>query len=123
MQPEATYITRATVKDIVIDMVPFPLPSNPEARSTVRLLDAVGGLDLAADYSLELVKAGAQILIIGNASEFGGATELIYHDSKDADLVAEFQKVLGGGEILYEPLTDAAVEITVIIGEELNGRD
>ena len=123
MQPEATYIARATAKDTVIDMIPFPLPSNPGARSTVRLLDAVGGLDLAADYSLELVKAGAQILIIGNASEFGGATELIYHDSKDADLVAEFQKVLGGGEILYEPLTDAAVEITVIIGEELNGRD
>ena len=80
-------------------------------------------MDLAAVYSPSLVKAGAQILIMGNSSEFNGRTELIYHDEKNAELAELFKQALGGGEIFFEPLTDAAVEITVIIGDELKDRN
>ena len=83
----------------------------------------MGGLDLAGDYSAGLVRAGAQILIIGNSPEFGKATELIYHDDENAELVRRFQEVLGGGEMFFEPLTDAAVEVTVIIGNDLIDRN
>lgn len=121
--PEEAHIEKAAARDAVLDMIPFPLPSSPGARTTVRLLDGVGGLDLAAVYSPSLVKAGAQILIMGNSSEFNRKTELIYHDEKDAGLAERFQQALGGGEVFFEPLTDAAVEITVIIGDELKDRN
>ena len=121
--PEETHIGKAAARDAVLNMIPFPLPSSPGSRATVRLLDGVGGLDLAAVYSPSLVKAGAQILIMGNSSEFNGRTELIYHDEKNAELAELFKQALGGGEIFFEPLTDAAVEITVIIGDELKDRN
>ena len=121
MKPEGTYVDSEIVIDAVLDMVPFPLPNNPGARTTVRLLDGVGGLDLAGDYSAGLVRAGAQIVILGNASEFGKGTELIYHDDENAELVEEYQEILGGGEIFFEPLTDAAVEVTIIVGDDLIG--
>ena len=117
--PEATFVDESVIRDVVLEMVPFPMPSSPEARTTVRLLDAVGGLDLAGDYSAGLVREGAQILIIGNASEFTGETELIYHDADNSETVETFKEILGGGVIYYEPLTDSAVEITVIIGKDL----
>ncbi len=111
------------IRGAVLEMIPFPQPSSSGARTTVRLLDGVGGLDLAGDYSAGLVRAGAQILIIGNAPEFGRPTELIYHDDEDAELVRKFQEALGGGEMFFEPLTDAAVEVTVIIGNDLRDRN
>ena len=120
---EVTLIEAEAVQNAVLDMVPFPIPSSPDARTTVRLLDAVGGLDLADDYSSALVKTGAQILIIGNAPEFVGDTELIYHDAENASVVEDFRQALGGGAIVYEPLPDAAFEVTVIIGSDLTNRN
>ena len=121
--PEATYIDEDNLRNAVLDMVPFPMPSGPEARVTMRLLDGVGGLDLAGEFSSELVKAGAQIVIIGNASEYGRDTELIYHNSEDSEVVKVFKESLGTGTIYYEPLTDAAFDVTVIIGEDIRSSD
>ncbi|MBF82294.1 MAG: hypothetical protein CL522_02660 [Actinobacteria bacterium] len=123
IEPSGVHIEAEVIRDAVLEMIPFPQPSSPGSRTTVRLLDGVGSLDLAGDYSAGLVRAGAQILIIGNTLEFGNPTELIYHDDKDADLVKKFQEVLGGGEIIFEPLTDAAVEVTVIVGSDLTDRN
>ena len=123
IEPSGVRIEAEVIRDAVLEMIPFPQPSSPGSRTTVRLLDGVGGLDLAGDYSAGLVRAGAQILIIGNSSEFGRATELIYHDDENAELVRRFQEVLGGGEMFFEPLTDAAVEVTVIIGNDLIDRN
>jgi len=123
IEPSGVRIEAEAFRDAVLEMIPFPQPSSPGSRITIRLLDGVGGLDLAGDYSAGLVRAGAQILIIGNSPEFGKATELIYHDDENAELVRRFQEVLGGGEMFFEPLTDAAVEVTVIIGNDLIDRN
>ena len=123
IEPSGVRIEAEAFRDAVFEMIPFPQASSPGARTTVRLLDGVGGLDIAGDYSAGLVKTGAQILIIGNSPEFGKATELIYHDDENAELVKKFQEVLGGGEIFFEPLTDAAVEVTVTIGNDLIDRN
>ncbi len=123
IEPSGVRIEAEVLRDAVLEMIPFPQPSSPGSRTTVRLLDGVGGLDLARDYSAGLVRAGAQILIIGNSPEFGKTTELIYHDDENAELVRGFQEILGGGEVFFEPLTDAAVEVTVIIGNDLIGRN
>ena len=123
IEPSGVRIEPEVFRDAVLEMIPFPQPSSPGSRIKVRLLDGVGGLDLAGDYSAGLVRAGAQILIIGNSPEFGKATELIYHDDENAELVRRFQEALGGGEVFFEPLTDAAVEVTVIIGNDLIDRN
>lgn len=121
--PEATLVDKGLVQNTILDMIPFPIPSSPEARTTVRLLDAVGGLNLAENYSSDLVKSGAQILIIGNAPEFTGDSELIYHNDENDEVVEGFRNALGGGTIVYEPLTDAAFEVTIIIGSDLASRN
>ena len=123
IEASGVYIEAEVIREAVLEMIPFPQPSSPGSRTTVRLLDGVGGLDLAGDYSAGLVGSGAQILIIGNTPEFGDSTELIYHDDEDAEIVKKFQEAIGGGEIFFEPLTDAAVEVTVIIGNDLIDRN
>ena len=67
----AVQVDLAALRLSVNNMVPFPQPVVEGARPKVRLLDGVGGLDVATLYSGELVRAGAQIIIIGNATEFG----------------------------------------------------
>lgn len=113
----------AALDDIVARMLPFPLPSEPGARARVRLLDGAGGLNVATRYSEPLVRAGAQIVVVGNAAAFGVAeTSVIYHDEAFASQAAAFADALGGAELTYEPILDAVLDVTVIIGEDLRAR-
>ena len=106
----------------VVQMIPFPLPVEPGARPRVRLLDGVGGLDVASDYSRGLVVAGAQITIIGNAPSFGTErTQVVYHDKRFEKQAESFSKTLGGASVQFEPLDDAVLDVTIVIGEDLAG--
>jgi hypothetical protein len=109
------------LREVVTEMVPFPTSGPSEERSKVRLLDGVGGLNLAGEYSQSLVKAGGQIIVIGNALEYGMQTQIIYHAATDSGIAEKFKEALGGGGVIFEPLTGTAFDITVVIGTDLTG--
>ena len=107
------------LRSFVGEMVPFPLPVEEGSRPRVRLLDGVGGLNLAVDYSPELVGAGAQIVMIGNSSNFDvPETVVIYHDQTFAPQTEDFAAALGGATVTFEPILDVVFDVTVIIGED-----
>ncbi len=107
------------LREIAVEMLPFPLPAEPGARARVRLLDGVGGLDVASRFSPALVRAGAQIVVIGNAGQFGVAeTEIVYHDPAFEAIAQAFRDALGAGRLTYEPLADAVLDVTVLIGAD-----
>jgi hypothetical protein len=117
--PEIGIVDLEALREVIIEMVPFPTSGSSEERSKVRLLDGVGGLNLAGEYSQGLVKAGGQIIVIGNALEYGMETQIIYHVAADSGIAEKFQEALGGGGIIFEPLTGTAFDITVVIGTDL----
>lgn len=107
------------LRDTAVAMVPFPLPPEDSDRPRVRLLDGAGGLDVAANYGAALVRAGAQIVIIGNAQRFGGeSTVVVYHDERFAEDAAALADAVGTNEVYLEDLEEPVVDITVIIGED-----
>jgi hypothetical protein len=107
------------LRDTAVAMIPFPLPPEGSELPRVRLLDGAGGLDVPANYGSALVRAGAQIVIIGNAQQFGaGSTVLVYHDERFADDAAALADAVGANEVYLEDLEEPVVDITVIIGED-----
>ncbi|MDG1845628.1 MAG: LytR C-terminal domain-containing protein [Acidimicrobiales bacterium] len=118
--PEAETVDLEVLREVIVEMVPFPTSGFSEERSKVRLLDGVGGLDLAGEYSQGLVKAGGQIVVIGNALEYGVETQIIYHVATDSGIAEKFKEALGGGVVIFEPLTDTAFDLTAVIGTDLD---
>jgi hypothetical protein len=114
---EAFLPLEAELREIVAAMIPFPIPAEPGGRARLRLLDGVGGLDVASRFSPALVRAGAQIILIGNAIEFGLAeTAVVYHSESFLETAQGFADAVGGARLTHEPATDVVVDITVIIG-------
>jgi hypothetical protein len=102
----------------MLEMIPFPIAAYEGARAKVKILDGVGGLDLPNIYAPPLVTSGAQILLLGNAESFGiNTTQIIYHDKKFNDLVDDFSNALAGAELTYDPISETAIDVTVIIGK------
>lgn len=104
----------------VAEMIPFPLPASPGDRPTVKLLDGVGGLDLAGVYTPAVVRNRGRVITIGNVTpEFGvEQTSLVYHDRKweaEAQAIAD---ALGATEINFEAEEDVVFDVTIIIGED-----
>ena len=61
-------------------------------------------------------------MLLGNAETFGVTqTQILYHDEAFNGLTVDFSNILNGAEITYDPLTEAAVDVTVIIGKSSIG--
>lgn len=110
------------IKNLILEMIPFPITPFEGVRAKVKLVDGVGGLDLVNGYIPPLVANGAQIMLLGNAETFGVTqTQILYHDEAFNGLTVDFSNILNGAEITYDPLTEAAVDVTVIIGKSSIG--
>lgn len=112
--------------DVMAELLPFPKPAAPGERPRVRLLDGVGDRDELLDYSTSLVRAGAQVTVIGNAAEFDvDITRIVVHDGDARDEAEQFAQVLGAGRIetdipdaAAEDLPETIFDVTVVIGSD-----
>ena len=112
----------AAVSAVVADIVPFPVSPVPGARPRVRLLD--GGPDVARrDVAAHiLVRAGAEVDIVGNADRFGYlSTSIVYYDpAREAD-ATRLRDALGVGEMRFEPADSDRTDVTVVLGADFGG--
>ena len=115
-----TEVDTAALRLFVAEMIPFPLPAAPGSRPTVKLLDGVGGLNLAGDYTPPIVRNRGRVITIGNVTpEFGvEQTSIVYHDQKWESEALAIADALGATEINFEPEDDVVFDLTVIIGED-----
>ena len=113
-------LDQAALDAVVAEMLPFPLSPEPGGRARVRLLDGVGGQNLANTIAPGLVAADAQIVVVGNAATFDVATtSVVYHDQQFADHAQGFSAALGSAPPSFEPLTDAVLDVTIIVGRDI----
>ena len=101
--------------------MPFPISASGNSVPRVRLLNGVGDLDLIKTAARALSRAGAQITIIGNASQFGWqTTKIAYHDAGFASHAEAYRDALGAGSVVAEEQSNVSVDITVTFGTDFS---
>ncbi len=107
----------AWLAEVADRMVPLPIPAPGVDVATVRLLDGIGDHALAAE-ARGVVARLSELVIVGNAAEFGLAmTTVSYHDEANAPL-AEALAVQLGAEVEADLRPDEPVDLTVTIGTD-----
>ncbi|MDY7100946.1 MAG: LytR C-terminal domain-containing protein [Actinomycetota bacterium] len=104
---------------LVADVVPFPVGATADDRLRVRLLDGSGSSERALAASLDLVPAGAEITVFGNADSFDVAeSEVIYHREGIEDRAAALADAIDADRLVFVESSDTLVDVTVIIGAD-----
>ena len=102
---------------LLLEVIPFPIAPYENGRAKVKLLDGIGGIDMVNTFVPELVSAGAEIKLIGNAQQFGVRETLItYYDEAYLNFAEAFSEAIAGSSIEFEPLSESPVDVTVLIG-------
>jgi len=87
-------------------------------RPTVKVLDGTGQLDHGVDAAVLLGASGAQVEVIGNATDFDvTTTEITYYDDAVADDAARLREALGVGSV-SKSKQKSALDITVVLGSD-----
>lgn len=112
------------LRTLVNERVPFPAANRPGARPRVRVLDGVGVPGLALEVARDVVRAGAQVTVLGNADRFDAEqSRVVYFDPG----VAEGAEAVGAGlgieavEQAEGPNPNDLVDVTVVVGSDLAG--
>ena len=108
----------AEVQGLVVRVVPFP--AGPEgARARMTVLDGTGTLDHGLGAAVVFAANGGQIDKVGNAPEFGvTTTQFVYYDDAALSRVERMRDAIGVGEIIKSEELNAAVDVTVVLGED-----
>lgn len=102
---------------LVARLVPFPAGARPGDRPLVRLVDASGRREVLEPASRQVALGGGQVVMIGNAEEFGAATtEILIADEQYRAVAESVAEELGVGSVQVIDYIDESVEIIVMIG-------
>lgn len=109
------------VAQAVAAIAPFP-EGAPGQRPHVRVLDGTGQLNHGVEVAMALAAAGAQVDVVGNARDFKATTTdfVYYDDSRKAD-AQKLRDAIGVGEVVKGSQTNAAEDVTVLLGSDLLG--
>lgn len=108
---------------LVSRLVPFPVGAAPDSRLRVRILDGTGQLDNGLPAAQPLVRQGAEVATVGNATRFDYATtQFIVPPGVDATRVERMRAELGVGEVVSSAESASAVDVTVVLGADAVGR-
>lgn len=122
---ESTYVLDEDIVALEIaQLVPFPEPAVPGARTSLLLLDGTGGQADGSVITSAVVLAGGQVAVLGNTDAAGAESSRIEVHAPDASgFAAELASLLAGVPIVDVPLDDSTVDATLVIGEDLVGLD
>jgi len=108
--------------DLMEQRIPFPAAPRPGARVRIRVLDGVGADELAVRAGRDVVRAGGQVVVVGNSDRFDpeAATRVVYVEpdvADEAEIIADHLGVVA--ELIGGPNPDDGVDITVVAGADL----
>ncbi|HKY68959.1 MAG TPA: LCP family protein, partial [Acidimicrobiales bacterium] len=112
--------------------IPFPTAPEPGTRTRVRLLNGTDDESLTTEAARELVAAGAEISVVGNADTLSEPETLFIHrGGRATDAATWLSTVIGGGRLeVVAPgqpgAGDDEIDVTVILGQdagEIFGRE
>ena len=101
--------------------VPFPVAAYPGQLASVAVLDGTGQDGAIETVSPEIVSAGAQISLTGNAESFDVATTRVEYGAGEARGAAEDIAEVLGVQAQQVEEQRADVDVTVVVGKDLLG--
>lgn len=110
----------AAVADFAEELVPFPAAARPGDRLRVRVLDGAGADGLTLAFAREVVRAGGQVVVVGNADNFDSTeTRLVYFDGALTEAVEAMGEELGVTVEQLDGLNpDDGVDATLVAGAD-----
>lgn len=111
----------AAVADFTEELIPFPAAARPGDRLRIRVLDGVGADGLTLALAREVVRAGGQVVVVGNGDRFDTTeTRLVYFDGALTERVEEMGAELGVVVEQLEGLNpDDGVDATLVAGSDV----
>lgn len=107
------------VRELVHRVIPFPRSPSPGARARVRVLNGTTDTSEAAETASALPPAGVEIVLVGNATEFGvQTTQISYFGAEHRPEAQAIREILGVGEVTEETRPSDVVDITVTLGAD-----
>jgi hypothetical protein len=117
--PETFTADVEALQQLLADLIPFPTSPAPGDRIRVRLLDGAQVGSTRAFALRDLVVAGGEIAVIGNAESFDNAeTSIVYYDPINKDLAETIRDALGLGSIELQQADSDTIDVTVILGSD-----
>jgi hypothetical protein len=117
--PETFTADVEAVQQLLADLVPFPTSPAPGDRIRVRLLDGAQVGSTRAFALRDLVVAGGEIAVIGNAETFDNATtSIVYYDPINKDSAETVRDALGLGTVELQQADSDTIDVTVILGSD-----
>ena len=101
--------------------VPFPVAAYPGQLASVAVLDGTGRDGAIETVSPEIVSAGAQISLTGNAESFDVATTRVEFQAEPAKGAAQDIAEALGVQAQKVDEQRADVDVTVVVGKDLLG--
>ncbi len=119
----ARYFTSdaARIAELMQKVVPYPTSAFPGQRPRVRILAATTDPTAAAKAAPDVVAAGGEILVIGNAKAAVGAATLVeFHDSSQEAAAAKIAAKFGVTAVASSEQTET-FDVTVTLGTDYHG--
>jgi hypothetical protein len=112
------------LRALVNERIPFPVASRPGGRPRVRVLDGIGVEGLALRAGRDVVRAGGQVTVIGNADRFDiPESRVVYFDGRVTNWARGIAEAFGIDDVqqLEGPNPNDLVDLTVVVGSDLAG--
>ena len=110
------------IAELVPEIVPFPSGARPGDRPLVRVLDGSARAELLPTAVRHIAIAGGQVVMIGNADEFGVAeTTIRYADPEVEPFVRSVVEELGVGNVELVDHIDDNAELVIVLGSDYSG--
>ena len=119
--PAAFYPDEQAIAALIPRLVPFPAGGRPGDRPLVRVLDGSQRPEVLTPAVRLVARAGGQVVMIGNADEFGvEATRLLVADDALIGLAESVAAELGVGSVQRIDYIDENAELIVVLGADFH---
>ncbi len=107
------------ITELVREVVPFRVPTLLAQGPRVRLLNGTGELSHLVVAARVLSRAGAEVVVVGNAAERGWqTTKIVYHDLDFGNAAEALQRALGVGMVAADDADNSEWDITITFGAD-----
>ncbi len=106
------------LQEITRRMVPLPVVPKGSDQPLIRLLDGTGDAAVAEQAREAMIDLGAQITVLGNASQFGITRSTVtYYLAENGDKAAKLAASIDA-DVVFDETPEQPVDLTVVIGTE-----
>jgi hypothetical protein len=110
------------IAELIPEIIPFPAGARPGQRPLVRLLDGSERADLLPVATRQVAIAGGQVVMLGNADEFGRSNTVVRFAEPELEAFARAVAAeLGVGTLESIEHIDDNAELVIVLGTDYQG--